>query len=345
AGDNVLLNGGSLESNGDISIAAGTDGTGTIDVGEEKTDGYAIDTASALAMVASNDITITGRIRALGENTIDAGDNVLLNGGSLESNGDISIAAGTDGTGSIIGNSSNEVDIISLGTLTLRAPDSIGDGALVVAQVAEKAILVSSSINADISTTPLANPLVLAVSDIGGGQSANVEMNVNSESQVTFDVFNVDVATINANTPTLQVPKGNVTNYAEFVLPTYSTRIDALNRTSNPGYDVNAYTLDGEFSLNALVNSVSLDAFILLQNPNLQVAGDPTGNSEATVQNALNTLPVATDIDPLRLLMGSFGMGDYNKYNREAFVDVDVDWFDMTSQLIPLDDKDNESLN
>jgi len=299
-------------------------------------------TGGMLNIATKDTLTIDGKMFGGAGVGLSAINDVVFNGGSLTSNGDISIAAGSDGTGAIVGNSSNAVDIISLGSLTLQAPDGIGEGAAVVAQVAEKAILLSSSINAYISTTPLANRLVLAVSDIGGGPAANVEMNVNSESQVTFDVFNVDVAKINANTPTLKIPEGNVVNYAEFILPAYSTRIDALNRTANPGYDVNAYTLDGVFSLDAFVDSVSLDAFILLQNPNLQVAGNPTGNAEDTIVNALNTLAVATDLDPSEILTSGFGVGKLNKDSREMLVDVNVDWFNNTSQLIPLDEKDKE---
>jgi hypothetical protein len=383
SGDDITLAGGSIYSTSNINVDAGSDGSGSINIGQSNPDLNSIETTEVLSLTATDDINVSGNLKAgrsiafnaarktnltggtistLGTVEIASDDSltigtdvfggagigitalndVVFSGGSLTSESDISIAAGTDGTGSIVGNSSNAVDIISLGTLTLQAPDSIGEGAPVVAQVAEKAILLSSSINADISTTPLANPLVLAVSDISGGPAANVEMNVNSESQVTFDVFNVDVAKINANTPTLKVPEGNVANYAEFVLPAYSIRIDALNRTANPGYDVNAYTLDGRFSLDALVDSVSLDAFILIQNPNLQVAGNPTGNAEDTVNNALNTSRATKYLEPSAILTGDFEMGKLNNGSRATLVDVNVDWSNTTSQLIPLNEKDKE---
>jgi hypothetical protein len=285
---------------------------------------------------------VAGGIQALGGASMDAGDDVLLNGGSLTSKGAISIAAGTDGTGSIIGNSSKDLDIISLGTLTLKAPDSIGDRGPVVAQVMEKAIMLSSSINADISTTPLANPLSLSVSDIDGGPAAKVVINAKSRSRVTFDVFNVNMASVKANTPVLQVPEGNITNYAEFLLPNFSARIDTLIRASSQGYDVNALSLDGDFSLDALVNSVSFDAFILGQNPNLQVAGNTAGNAEDTNNNALNALVDVTDGSSLATFGGTVGMSDYSKDNSETLVDVSPDRLQMNSKPIPVDEEVKE---
>ena len=128
----------------------------------------------------------------------------------------------------------------------------------------------------------------------------------------------------------------------EFILPNYSARIDTLNRTANPGYDVNAFTLDGAFSLNALVNSVSFDAFILGQNPNLQVAGNPSGNAKNTNQNALNTLTNVVDGSLLATFGGAVGMSDYSKDNRETLADISFDWLQMTSQPKPVDEKAKE---
>ena len=454
--DNVKLVGGSIVSNNAISLTAGTDGTGSVNIGAETTSGYAINTASTLEMTAANDIIVKGRIRALGNSTLKAGDDIQLTGGSLISDDQISLTAGTDGTGSvdisaatnggnaiytlaslaikaadniningnthadvglvltavsgtvnmtggtlstggmvnivsndkltiggdifggagvalstpndvvftggsvtsnnavtivagtdgsgnIFGSATSGVDIVSLGALTLQAPDSIGAGSPLVAKVSSRAALLSANINVDVSTTPLSNLLSLSVSDIAGRPAANVVMNVNSNSQVTFDTFNVGIADITANTPNLQVPNGNITNYAVFNMPSYSTRVDTLSRSAHPGYDVNAFTLDGGFSLNALVNSVSLDAFILLKNPNLQVAGNPPGFVENKVEEVLKTREFGVHgNNPLQIEY--FGLASSCEADDGTLVKVSPAWLGTTSQLVPAASEDKKEI-
>jgi hypothetical protein len=227
----------------------------------------------------------------------------------------------------------------------LQAPDSIGAGSPLVSQVTNRATLLSPNINTDISTTPLSNPLKLSVSNIGGGLAANVVMSVSSNSQVTFETFNVGIADITANTPNLQVPNGNITNYAVFNMPSYSTRVDTLNRSAHPGYDVNAFTLNGGFSLNALVNSVSLDAFILLKNPNLQVAGNPPGFVENTVEEILQIQQLDFySSNPLQINIGNFGLVAPKDNSDGSLVKVSPNWLEKSSQLAPETSENKEEI-
>lgn len=386
AGDDIQLNGGSLASNGQVSLTAGTDGTGSVNINAAANGGNAIYTPASLAITAADDINISGDIRAdvgLVLNAVKGGVNmtggslstggqlniasndtltiggdifggagvglstqndVVFTGGSVSSNNDVTIIAGTDGSGSIFGSPTSGVDIVSLGTLTLQTPDSIGAGTPLVAKVTSRATLRSANIHADISTTPLSNPLSLSVSDIGGGAAANVVMKVASDSQVTFDTFNVGIAEINAKTPSLQVPNGNITNYAVFNMPNFSTRVDTLSRLAHSGYDVNAFTLNGGFSLNALVNSVSVDAFILLKNPNLQVAGNPPRFVENTVEEVLQTQQLGVHSNnPLQIEIGRFGL-DAPREDDGALVKVSPDWLDTTSQLVPAAYEDKKEI-
>ncbi|MDO9281267.1 MAG: leukotoxin LktA family filamentous adhesin [Methylotenera sp.] len=388
AGDDIQLTGGSLTSNNHISLTAGAnDGSGSVDVTPATNGGNAIYTQASLAITAADDINLSGDIRAdvgLVLNAVSGGVNmtggtlstggllniasndtltiggdifggagiglttpndVVFTGGSVSSDNDITIIAGTNGSGSIYGSPTSGVDIVSLGALTLQAPDSIGAGSPLVAKVTSRATLRSANINADISTIPVSNPLSLSVSDIGGGPVANVVMNVASDSQVTFDMLNVEVAEITADTPSLQVPNGNITNYAVFNMPSYSTRVDTLSRSAHPGYDVNAFTLDGGFSLNALVNSVSLDAFILLKNPNLQVAGNPPGFVENTVEEVLQTQQLGVyGNNPLQIEIGRFGLDAPREDDDGTLVKISPDWLDTTSQLVPAASEDKKEI-
>lgn len=376
AGDDIKLNGGSLVSSAQVSLTAGTDGTGNVDIGTASNGGNAIYTPASIDITAADSINISGDIRgdvglilsalnggvntaggtlstggqlniASKDNLVIGGDifggagvdlttlnDVVFTGGSVRSDNDVKIIAGTDGTGNIFGSTTNGVDVLSLGVLTLQAPKSIGKGAPLVAQVKNHATLLSSDINVDISTTPLVNPLSLTVSDIGGGPAANVVMHVAADSEVSFDTFNVGVAEVTAETPSLQLPNGNITNYAVFNMPHYSTRIDALSRAKHPGYDVNAFTLNGGFSLNALSNSVAIDVFILIKNPNLQVMGNPADYVENTVEESLQPQQLGTYRNgALHFDIGSFGIAAPSD---DGLVNISSDWIGPTSQLAPI---------
>ena len=372
SGDNVLFTGGSVNSNKDVNIAAGTDGTGSVSIGAASA-GNAIDTRDFLNITAADDINLNGDIRGDLGVTLNAGNNVnmmsglfstgglfnansknsiriggnifggagvgmnslndvVFNGGSVNSNNAVNIAAGTDGTGSIFGSPTPGADIVALGALTMQASDSIGAESTVVAHVSGKASFMSKEINVEVASTPLANPLSLYVSDIGGGPAENVVMDVSSDKSVTFATFTVGSAEITAHTPSLQLPDGMTTNYAAFYMPGYSTRIDTLNRIAHPGYDVNAYTLDGKFSLDALHHSVTVGGYILMNDPTLQVAGLPTEATVDNIERVMHTQHVgnkdevggSTGVGTV--VSGSDGVNDPAKVDATPLVNVNKEW-------------------
>jgi hypothetical protein len=289
------MSGASLSSPAAISLIAGTSGAGSVSVGPEASGGYAIDTDSTLDITAADSITVSGRIRALGNVVMSAGDDIAFAGGSVSGAQAVSLTAGVDGAGSILGSSTGGTDVFAAGPLSLSAASAVGGASALVAQVGGQATLLSPSIFADISASPAGNPLTLSVSDIGGGPASSVVMNVSSSTQVTFDTFNAAVADITAATPRLLVPDGRITDHAVFSLPGYSTRIDTLSREPHSGFDVTAFTLDGSFTLDGTVDSISLDSFILSQNANLRVAGDPPGNATTVTQNLLQSIASFND--------------------------------------------------
>jgi filamentous hemagglutinin family protein len=295
SGNDIVMSGASLSSPAAISLIAGTSGAGSVSVGAEASGGYAIDTDSTLDITAADNITVSGRIRALGNVVMSSGDDIAFAGGSVSGAQAVSLTAGVDGAGSILGSSTGGTDVFAAGPLSLSAASAIGGASALVAQVGGQATLLSPSIYADVSTSPGGNPLTLSVSDIGGGPATSVVMNVASSTQVLFETFNVAVADITAATPSLRVPDGRITDHAVFNLPGYSTRIDTLSREPHPGFDVTAFTLDGSFSLDGAVDSLSLDSFILSQNDNLRVAGDPPGNATTVTQNLLQSIASFND--------------------------------------------------
>jgi hypothetical protein len=329
SGNDIVMSGASLSSPAAISLIAGTSGAGSVSVGAEASGGYAIDTDSTLDITAADSITVSGRIRVLGNVVMNSGDDIAFAGGSVSGAQAVSMTAGVDGSGSIVGSSTGGTDVFAAGPLSLSAASAIGGAYALVAQVGGQATLLSPSIYADISASPAGNPLTLSVSDVGGGPATSVVMNVASSTQVLFDTFNVVVADITATTPSLLVPDGHITDHAVFNLPGYSTRIDTLSREPHSGFDVTAFTLDGSFSLDGAVDSLSLDSFILSQNANLRVAGDPPGNATTVTQNLLQS--IASFNDAFSGLSMSWSgmftpMGDGGS---RGLVSIDPDWMGL----------------
>ena len=300
--------------------------------------GGAISTSGAVDIASDDTLTIGGEVFGGAGIAITTPNDVVFSGGRLTSDNDINIEAGTDGSGNILGSSTGGTDIIALGTLDLQALNSIGGVNALVAEVSNQANFRAADINVEVSSTPLNNPLSLSVSDIGGGPSNNVEMKVNSNRSVTFDTFNVGVAHVTADTPSLQVPNGEITNYAVFNMPLYNTRFDTLNQDDHPGYDVNAYTLSGDFSLNSLANSVTVGAFVLQQNPDLEWIVKKPENVEDKVQTILQPTQEGSDSDtnnPKGINMQASGQSMFQKpYIDGSLVDVSLNWFTSESPVI-----------
>ncbi len=310
--------------------------------------GGSISTDKVVTIASNDTLTIGGAVFGGAGVAITTPNNVEFSGGSLTSDNGINIEAGTDGSGSILGSSTGGTDIVALGTLDLQAVNRIGGENALVTEVSNQANFRSADINVEVSSRPLDNPLLLSVSDIGGGPSNNVEMKVNSNSSVTFDTFNVGVAHVTADTPSLQVPNGEITNYAVFNMPLYNTRFDTLNQDDHPGYDVNAYTLSGDFSLNALADSVTVGAFVLQQNPDLEWIGKKPENVEDKVQTILQPTQAGTGSEtnnPQGINMQSSGYSMFQKpYIDGSLVDVSLNWFSPKSSSTQQDSEDKKEI-
>jgi hypothetical protein len=377
--------GGSMAAAGDILLAAGRSGAGSVRIDPAEGGGNAIYTPQSVEVVAADNIIVGGdvqgdaSVRFSARNVNFSGgivrtnglldvasdvdltiggalfggagialrttSDVLFSGGSVTSNGPVTIVAGSDGTGSIYGSPAGGVDIVSLGPLTLQAPDAIGAGSPLVAQVAGSVTFLGAMVNAQVASTPLSHPLAVSVSGIGGAPAANVQLDVASDAGVLFNVFNVGIAAVTAVTPSLKVPDGMVTNYASFALPAYSTRIDAASRVAQPGYDVHAFTVGGGFSFDALPDQVAVGAFLLQKNPDLRVAGDPPGNVVDTVAAALQqpaTGAAGVDRAPGIGFAARFGFGAGTSLADRQLVTLDAN---LLGGLASLDDKEMEKEN
>ena len=288
--------------------------------------------------IASNDsLTIGGELfGGLGVNLTTPND-VVFTGGSIGSDNDVTIKAGTDGSGSVLGGRAEGTDIVALGILDIQATDVVGGEFALEAQVATQANFRASDINVDVTNKPVDHSLLLSVSDIGGGPSNSVMMNVASNNAVYFDTFNAVIAEITADAPSLQVPQGHITNYAVFNMPFYNTRFDTLSRDAHPGYDVNAYTIDGNFTLDALTSSVDVGSYIINRNPLLEWTGDvpadvvSASNEVMQVQPAGNT-PVAQDPKKINV-WGSTASLAKNLYSGVTLVTVSGDWFNAITPV------------
>ena len=71
--------------------------------------------------------------------------------------------------------------------------------------------------------------------------------------------------------------QGLVTNWAEFFTPFYSVRIDAADRSAQPGWDVRGFTLDGAYDLVLTPQAAFIGAYVLVGNPEKVIFSNPSG--------------------------------------------------------------------
>jgi hypothetical protein len=75
-----------------------------------------------------------------------------------------------------------------------------------------------------------------------------------------------------------------------FVTPFFGARIDHIVRSTTPGLDVRAFTLDNDFSLTMTAGGVQLSDLIVNQNLMRNIVGSPGGVADVLSEQSLQTL-------------------------------------------------------
>jgi adhesin HecA-like repeat protein len=284
ASDNLNFSGGLVRSNGEVSLQAGTDGTGGVNAPKVMAGGN-------VEIVAADAINVAdGQVNAGGSIALRAGTNIVFGGGQVHAVGDVLLQAGSAGIGSVAGSSQSGPDVVAEGEVTITAVNDIGGQRPLQIQTAQQATLRASNINAELSPVVAGNPLSVTVTGPIGDTTLNANLNFVDVGDVTLPSFIVHNGVVHTDGPTLSVQQGYLGDAVTFFTPYFSARIDHLVRSKTPGLDVRAFTLNNDFSLSLTPASANLNDLIINQNLRRSVFGSSRGVADVLTAESLQTL-------------------------------------------------------
>jgi adhesin HecA-like repeat protein len=284
ASDDLKFSGGQVRSNGDVSLQAGTDGTGGVNAPTVAAGGN-------VQIVAADAITMAdGQVEAIGDIALRAGTDITFGGGQVHALGDVLLQAGGAGIGSVTGSNQPGPDVVAEGELTITAINDIGGQHPLQIQTAQQATLRASNINAELSPVVAGNPLSVTVTGPIGDATLNANLNFIDVGDVTLPSFVVHNGVVRTDGPTLSVQQGYLGDAVTFFTPYFSARIDHLVRSKTPGLDVRAFTLNNDFSLSLTPTSANLNDLIINQNLRRSVFGSSRGVADVLTAESLQTL-------------------------------------------------------
>jgi len=224
--------------------------------------------------LASN-LTLTGLVKARSMRLGADDDIVFTPGGKLVAVERIDLAAGLDGQGSVVVDPAVTASpLVSAPVVRISAADTIGEGQPLSIDSPDVGFT-ARGVNARVSTP---GALLVSVSGAAGLPAENVSLDVDAGESVTFALLNAERSLVRSLTQApVTVEQGLVTNWAEFFTPFYSVRIDAADRSAQPGWDVRGFTLDGAYDLVLTPQAAFIGAYVLVGNPEKVIFSNPSG--------------------------------------------------------------------
>jgi adhesin HecA-like repeat protein len=284
ASDDLIFSGGQVRSNGDVSLQAGTDGTGGVNAPTVVAGGN-------VQIVAADAITVAdGHVDAGGNLELRAGTDITFGGGQVHAMGDVLLQASGAGIGSVTGSNQPGPDVVAEGQVTITALNDIGGQYSLQIKSAQQATLRASNINAELSPLVTGNPLSVTVTGPIGDTTLNANLNFVDVGDVTLPSFIVHNGVVRTDGPTLSVQQGYLGDAVTFFTPYFSARIDHLVRSKTPGLDVRAFTLNNDFSLTLTPTTANLNDLLINQNLRRNVFGSSRGVADVISADSLRTL-------------------------------------------------------
>lgn len=224
--------------------------------------------------LASN-LILTGRVQARSMRLGADDDIVFQPGGKLVAIERIDLAAGVDGQGGVVVDPAvTDSPLVSAPVVRVSAADTVGEGQPLSIDSPDVGFT-ARGINAKVSTP---GALLLSVGGAGGLPAENVALDLDAGESVTFTQLNAERSLVRSLTQApVTVEQGLVTNWAEFFTPFYSVRIDAADRSAQPGWDVRGFTLDGAYDLVLTPQAAFIGAYVLVGNPEKVIFSNPSG--------------------------------------------------------------------
>jgi adhesin HecA-like repeat protein len=235
-------------------------------------------------------VDVVGVISADAGVSLSASDDLNFSGGKVQSTSDVNLTAGSDGSGSVLGNPASGPDVVSGGDLSIVAANDIGGTDSLQIQTAHLASLRASNINAELSPLISGNSLAVTVTGPIGDTTLNANLNFVDVGDVTLPSFIVHNGLVRTDGPTLSVQEGYLGDAVTFFTPYFGARIDHLVRSKTPGLDVRAFTLNNDFSLSLTPTSAHLNDLLINQNLRRNVFGSSGGVADVISAESLQTL-------------------------------------------------------
>lgn len=238
-----------------------------------------------------NSLSVIGSVSADAGVALTAADDILFVGGQVRSsNGEVALTGGTDGSGSVLGDGNGVADVLGGGPVTVVAASNIGGGKPLQVEVVKEITLRATNIDAEVSPLTAGNALSVSATGPIGDVAQNVKLDFTRTGAVVFPTLVLHNGTIRTDGADLSVANGYLGDAVTFSTAFFGARIDHIVRSTTPGLDVRAFTLDNDFSLTMTAGSVRLSDHIVNQNLLRNIIGTPSGVADVLSNQSLQTL-------------------------------------------------------
>lgn len=241
--------------------------------------------------VSGGSISLIGVVNANTSVQLGADDDIQFVGGSVRSNGPVRLEAGLDGNGSILGSALAGLDVQTPADVFISAADAIGGTAPLEVSTDGRLNLQGRLITLDFKPVTAGHQADLYVSGQHGAMAQELDLNIHEAGDSVLHTLVVGNANIHTDSANLRVDLGHIGDHASFFTPYFRSRIDHLDHRAPLGMDFRAFTPNGDFNLSLTPTVAHVDAFIINQNPQRLVFGNPPGNAEQTAEDSLHRLP------------------------------------------------------
>jgi filamentous hemagglutinin family protein len=236
-------------------------------------------------------LTVAGTVSADAGVALAAADDILFAGGQVRSSGGgVSLTGGTDGIGSVNGDGNGVADVVGGGPVTVVAAGEIGGDKPLQVEVAKEITLRATNIDAEVSPLTAGDALSVTATGPIGDVAQNVNLSFTRAGPVVFPTLILYNGMIRSDGADLSVVQGYLGDSVTFVTPFFGARIDHIVRSTTPGLDVRAFTLDNDFSLTMTAGGVQLSDLIVNQNLMRNIVGSPGGVADVLSEQSLQTL-------------------------------------------------------
>lgn len=240
--------------------------------------------------VADGSMTVVGQVQADAGVQLGADDNVEFAGGSVHSDGPVTIRAGLDGSGGVLGSAQHGPDVVAAGDVFISAPDAIGGIAPLEVDTDGELALQGRLISVVMQPVTPGDSADLRVSGLNGTLAQDVNLDIQGAGDTVLHTFVVGNGQVTTDSANLQVDLGHVGDHASFFTPYFTARIDHLDRNPTPGMDVRGFTLDGDFALGLTPTVANIGAYVINQNPRRIVYGNPASYADRESAESLRSL-------------------------------------------------------